>query len=104
MTVWQRKFTGGTTGIAKEGYGLSEMTAVWHFNLSALIRVMGGRKGSRFLNRTLFGTLGLRILRGLTRIKGPKLFGQGGKGRRASHSGAADHARVLARRGEGPGQ
>jgi len=51
----QKQFESEERGVVTEGYGLSEMTAVTHFNVSALVRVMGGRGGMRLLNATLFG-------------------------------------------------
>jgi acyl-CoA synthetase (AMP-forming)/AMP-acid ligase II len=72
----QEQFEEQERGIVMEGYGLSEMTAATHFNLSALIRLMGGPRVLGFLNRTVLGNVGLPILRGLARIQGPKLFGR----------------------------
>jgi long-chain acyl-CoA synthetase len=72
----QERFEEEERGVVTEGYGLSEMTAATHFNVSALIRVMGGRKSLRLLNRTLFGPVGTPLLRGAARIIGAKAFGR----------------------------
>jgi long-chain acyl-CoA synthetase len=72
----QKQFESDERGVVTEGYGLSEMTAVTHFNVSALVRVMGGRGSMRFLNATLFGPLGTPVLRAVSRVTGPRLFGR----------------------------
>lgn len=70
----QEEFEEKSGGLVAEGYGLSELVAVSHFNVSALIRVMGGRMNMRVLNRTLFGPA-VPVLRWFAKLTGPKIFG-----------------------------
>ncbi len=72
----QESFEEQGAGVVTEGYGLSELTAVSHFNVSALIRLMGGRKMLRLLNATIFGKLGTPVQRTFAKVIGPKRFGQ----------------------------
>lgn len=72
----QDRFEERGAGVVTEGYGLSELTAVSHFNVSTLIRLMGGRKMLRLLNATVFGRYGTPLLRALARLTGPKFFGR----------------------------
>ncbi len=71
----QEEFEEKGSGVVTEGYGLSELTSVSHFNVSALIRVMGGRTAIMILNKTLFGFM-VPLQRALARITGPKMFGK----------------------------
>lgn len=71
----QEEFEEKGSGVVTEGYGLSELTAVSHFNVSALIRVMGGRTGIRILNKTLFGFM-VPLQRAIARLTGSKVFGK----------------------------
>jgi long-chain acyl-CoA synthetase len=70
----QERFEQEERGVVTEGYGLSELTAVSHFNVSVLIRVMGGRGMMRFLNATLFSPAGVRLLRASAKALGPRAF------------------------------
>lgn len=71
----QQEFEDKGGGVVTEGYGLSELTAASHFNVSALIRLMGGRTNIKFLNHTVFGPL-VPLLRMFARLTGPKVFGR----------------------------
>lgn len=71
----QQKFKEAGTGrYVVEGYGLSELTAVSHCNVSATISAMGGRKMMRFLYRTLLSHAGVAVMRLVARVIGPRLF------------------------------
>jgi len=70
----QERFEEEERGVVTEGYGLSELTAVSHFNVSVLIRLMGGREMLRLLNHTVFSATGVRILRAAARALGPQAF------------------------------
>ncbi len=70
----QERFEEEERGVVTEGYGLSELTSVSHFNVSVLIRVMGGRGMLRFLNSTVLSPTGVRVLRAAARVLGPRLF------------------------------
>ena len=72
----QEEFEKKGGGIVTEGYGLSEVVSVSHYNVSALIRLMGGRKSMWFMNRTLFGRPGVACQRFLAKLSGPKLYGK----------------------------
>jgi acyl-CoA synthetase (AMP-forming)/AMP-acid ligase II len=72
----QEEFEEKGGGVVTEGYGLSELTSVSHFNVSALIRLMGGRKLMRLMNLTLYSSVGVKIQRFFARISGPKNFGR----------------------------
>jgi long-chain acyl-CoA synthetase len=72
----QEQFEERGAGVVTEGYGLSELTAVSHFNVSALIRLNGGRKMLKLLNATVFGKAGTPILRAFAKLTGPKFFGR----------------------------
>jgi len=72
----QEEFEKKGGGVVTEGYGLSEVVSVSHYNVSALIRLMGGRKSMWFMNRTLFGRPGVACQRFLAKLSGPKLYGK----------------------------
>ena len=72
----QEEFEKKGSGIVTEGYGLSEVVSVSHYNVSALIRLMGGRKMMWFLNRTLFSRPGVACQRFMAKLSGPKRYGQ----------------------------
>jgi acyl-CoA synthetase (AMP-forming)/AMP-acid ligase II len=71
----QEKFEESSGGFISEGYGLSELSPVTHFNVSANIRVFGGRKMLRFLNALLYNPIGVAIQRGQAKLMGYKRFG-----------------------------
>jgi long-chain acyl-CoA synthetase len=72
----QEKFEESSGGFISEGYGLSELSPVTHFNVSANIRVFGGRRMMRFTNALLFNPIGVAIMRLQARILGYKRFGK----------------------------
>jgi acyl-CoA synthetase (AMP-forming)/AMP-acid ligase II len=63
-------------GLVTEGYGLSEVVSVSHYNVSALMRLMGGRKMMRFMNLAIYNPIGLALQRRGAKLLGPKLFGR----------------------------
>ena len=71
----QEKFEEASGGLVTEGYGLSEMSPVTHFNVSSIIKVFGGRKMLRFLNTVVLSSPGIALLRSVARALGPKRFG-----------------------------
>lgn len=73
----QEKFeesSGG--GYVSEGYGLSELSPVTHFNVSTNVRVMGGRRGVKILKAVLFNPVSIALTRAQARLLGPKRFGK----------------------------
>ncbi|MDY6793703.1 MAG: AMP-binding protein [Actinomycetota bacterium] len=72
----QEKFEESSGGFISEGYGLSELSPVTHFNVSANIRVFGGRKMLWFLNHLLYNPVGVAIQRAQARLMGHKRFGK----------------------------
>lgn len=73
----QEKFeesSGG--GYVSEGYGLSELSPVTHFNVSTNVRVMGGRRGVKIFNLLLFNPVSIAFTRAQARLLGPKGFGK----------------------------
>ncbi len=72
----QEKYSQSGRGFISEGYGLSELTAVSHFNVSANIRAMGGRRMMRMLNSLVFNAVGVALFRGVARLVGPRRFGR----------------------------
>jgi long-chain acyl-CoA synthetase len=71
----QEKFEESSGGYIAEGYGLSELSPVTHFNVSANIRVFGGRKMMVFMNKTLFNPISVAIQRTFAKLIGYKNFG-----------------------------
>jgi acyl-CoA synthetase (AMP-forming)/AMP-acid ligase II len=71
----QEKFEESSGGYVSEGYGLSEMSPVTHFNVSANIRVFGGPKMMRFMNLALFNSMSVAVTRAFSRVIGYKRFG-----------------------------
>ena len=71
----QEKFEESSGGYVSEGYGLSEMSPVTHFNVSANIRVFGGPKMMRFVNLALFNSMSVAVTRAFSRVIGYKRFG-----------------------------
>lgn len=57
-----------------EGYGLSELTAVTHCNISATISAMGGRRMINLFRRSLLSPKGIAFMRKLARRIGQKAF------------------------------
>ncbi len=98
----QEKFeesSGG--GYVSEGYGLSELSPVTHFNVSTNIRVMGGRKGVKIFNAVLFNPVSIAITRAQARLLGPKMFGKMFTGiisALAKRSRKSDEARSVERK------
>ncbi len=72
----QERYSQSGRGFISEGYGLSELTAVSHFNVSANIRAMGGRGMMRALNSLIFNPVGVALFRGVAKILGPRRFGK----------------------------
>jgi acyl-CoA synthetase (AMP-forming)/AMP-acid ligase II len=71
----QEKFEESGGGYIAEGYGLSELSPVTHFNVSANIRVFGGKRQMVFMNKTLFSPVGIAIQRSFAKLIGYKNFG-----------------------------
>jgi acyl-CoA synthetase (AMP-forming)/AMP-acid ligase II len=72
----QEKFEESSGGFISEGYGLSEMSPVTHFNVSSHVRVFGGKKMMQFMNKTLLSPLGIKFLRAQAALVGYKGFGK----------------------------
>jgi acyl-CoA synthetase (AMP-forming)/AMP-acid ligase II len=72
----QEEFEEKGSGMVTEGYGLSEVVSVSHYNVSALIRLMGGRKMMWLLNHSLFSKPGVAMQRFNAKLIGPKRFGK----------------------------
>jgi len=72
----QEKFEESSGGFISEGYGLSELSPVTHFNVSTNIRVFGGRRMLRLTNVLLFNPVGVAVMRLQARIMGYKRFGK----------------------------
>jgi acyl-CoA synthetase (AMP-forming)/AMP-acid ligase II len=71
----QEKFEESSGGYVTEGYGLSELSPVTHYNVSSNIKVFGGRNMMRFTNTFLFNPVGIAINRSFAKLIGPKQFG-----------------------------
>ena len=71
----QKQFEESSGGYVSEGYGLSELSPVTHFNVSANIRVYGGRKMMRFMNAVQFNKVNAALTRGFSKLIGYKRFG-----------------------------
>lgn len=71
----QEKFEESSGGYITEGYGLSELSPTTHYNVSANIRVFGGRKRLRFMNAVQFNPLNAASTRALSKLIGYKRFG-----------------------------
>ena len=70
----QENFDNKGAGIM-EGYGLSEMSPVTHFNISFLYRILGGRSVVYFINMTTKIPLVYSLLNRGIRLLGSKNFG-----------------------------
>jgi long-chain acyl-CoA synthetase len=72
----QEKFENESKSFVSEGYGLSEMSPTSHYNVSANIRAMGGRKMVPIINKFLFNTVGGAFINYVARLFGPKRSGK----------------------------
>ena len=72
----QEKFEQESKTFVSEGYGLSELSPVTHFNGSANIRAMGGRKMVPIMNKLLFNPVNRAFMNFQARMLGPKLYGK----------------------------
>lgn len=72
----QEKFEKESKTFVSEGYGLSELSPVTHFNVSANIRAMGGRKMVPIMNRLLFNPVSTGFMNVQARLLGPKRYGK----------------------------
>ncbi len=94
-TVQEKFEESSAGGYVSEGYGLSELSPVTHFNVSTNMRVMGGRRGVKIFNALLFNPLSIALTRAQARLLGPKRFGRmftgiiGALARRSRKSGEA---------------
>lgn len=72
----QEEFEKASGSLISEGYGLSEMSPVTHFNISSNIRLFGGRTAIKINDLLLFNPLGIALNRGLIKLVGYKRFGE----------------------------
>lgn len=72
----QKQFEEKEAGVIMEGYGLSEMSPVTHFNASVMIRIFGGRRILSLISRLLRLPGILTIVQRLIRIFGYKFVGR----------------------------
>jgi long-chain acyl-CoA synthetase len=72
----QEKFEKESKTFVAEGYGLSELSPVTHFNVSANIRAMGGRKMVPIMNKLMFNPLNAGFMKLQAKLLGPKLYGK----------------------------
>jgi len=72
----QEKFEQESKSFVSEGYGLSELSPVTHFNVSANIRAMGGRKMVPIMNKLLFNPVSTGFMNLQAKLLGPKLYGK----------------------------
>lgn len=72
----QEEFEKASGSLISEGYGLSEMSPVTHFNISSNIRLFGGRAAIKLNNALLFNPLGIALNRGTIKLMGYKRFGE----------------------------
>ncbi len=73
----QEQFEKQAGGQLMEAYGLSEMTCASHFNVSALIRLFGGRKAVTMISRALGSVPGaVELSRKLLHLMGYKRLGK----------------------------
>lgn len=71
----QEEFEKASGSLISEGYGLSELSPVTHFNVSSNIRLFGGRTAIKINDLLLFNPLGIKLNRVLIGIMGYKRFG-----------------------------
>jgi long-chain acyl-CoA synthetase len=72
----QEKFEQESKSFVSEGYGLSELSPVTHFNVSANIRAMGGRKMVPIMNKLLFNPVSTAFMNLQAKLLGPKIYGK----------------------------
>jgi len=72
----QEKFEKESKTFVAEGYGLSELSPVTHFNVSANVRAMGGRKRVPIMNKLLFNKLNAAFMNLQAKVLGPKVYGK----------------------------
>ncbi|NLA11680.1 MAG: long-chain fatty acid--CoA ligase [Firmicutes bacterium] len=72
----QKQFEEKEAGVIMEGYGLSEMSPVTHFNASVMIRIFGGRRILSLISWLLRLPGILTIVQRLIRIVGYKFVGR----------------------------
>ncbi len=71
----QKQFEEKSSGGIMEGYGLSEMSPVTHFNTSLLLRITGGRTGTKMTNKLLQFPGVTPVVNRFLRSIGPKRVG-----------------------------
>jgi long-chain acyl-CoA synthetase len=71
----QEKFQESSGGYVTEGYGLSELSPVTHYNVSSNIKVFGGRAMMKITNAALFNPVAIAMNRGVAKLVGYKQFG-----------------------------
>ncbi|RJP26408.1 MAG: AMP-dependent synthetase [Actinobacteria bacterium] len=72
----QEKFEKESKTFVSEGYGLSELSPVTHFNVSANIRAMGGRKMVPVMNKLMFNAVNKAFMNFQAKMLGPKTYGK----------------------------
>jgi long-chain acyl-CoA synthetase len=72
----QEKFEKESKTFVAEGYGLSELSPVTHFNVSANVRAMGGRKMVPIMNKLMFNKLNAAFMNFQAKVLGPKVYGK----------------------------
>jgi long-chain acyl-CoA synthetase len=72
----QEKFEKESKTFVSEGYGLSELSPVTHFNVSANIRAMGGRKMVPVMNKLMFNAVNAGSMNMAAKALGPKRYGK----------------------------
>ena len=72
----QEKFEKESKTFVSEGYGLSELSPVTHFNVSANIRAMGGHKMVPIMNKLMFNKLNAAFMNLQAKLLGPKVYGK----------------------------
>jgi long-chain acyl-CoA synthetase len=72
----QDKFKESSGGFVSEGYGLSELSPVTHFNVSTVLKIMGGRKRISFMNKLLYNPVNVGLMRLQAKTFGPKVYGR----------------------------
>ena len=72
----QEEFEKTSGGFVSEGYGLSELSPVTHFNVSTNIRIMGGRERVPLMNKLLFNRFNVAFMRAQAKLLGPGRYGR----------------------------
>lgn len=75
-TVQEKFQEASSGGYVSEGYGLSELSPVTHFNVSTNVKIMGGRKRLPLMNKLLFNSFNKASMNTLAKIIGPNLYGR----------------------------